>query len=208
MAWGDRAPRHPDPDLEEPAMEKKSVDIVGISGSLRAASFNSMALGLAGQLLPDGVALDIIDWRSVPPFDADMLATGFPAEVMAVRERVRRADGVLIATPEYNFSLPGMLKNLLDWLSRGDDQPLSGKPIAIVSAATGPLGGARVQYDLRRVLLFVNAMVMPKPEVFIGQAQTKFTADGHCTDEATVKFLQAQMQAFASWIPAIRRMHG
>lgn len=184
------------------------MDIVGISGSLRAGSFNSMALRLAGMLLPDGARLDVMDWRSVPPFDADMLADGFPAEVMAVRERVRRADGVLIATPEYNFSIPGMLKNLLDWLSRGEDQPLSRKPITILSASTGPLGGARVQYDLRRVLLFVNGMVMTKPEVFIGQAQTKFTADGNCTDDATVKFVQAQMQAFASWIPAVRRMHG
>ena len=92
-------------------MEKKYVDIVGISGSLRAGSFNSIALGLASKLLPDGIELDVIDWRSVPPFDADVLADGFPAEVMAARERVRRADGVLFATPEYNFSIPGMLKN-------------------------------------------------------------------------------------------------
>ena len=189
-------------------MEKKHLDIVGISGSLRAGSLNSMALGLAGKLLPEGAKLDVINWRGVPPFDADMLADGFPSEVMAARERVRRADGLLIATPEYNFSIPGMLKNLLDWLSRGEDQPLLGKPVAILSAATGPLGGARVQYDLRRVMLFVNAMAMSKPEVFIGQAQTKFTADGNCTDEATIKFVQAQMQAFASWIPAVRRLHG
>ena len=182
--------------------------ILGICGSLRAGSFNAMALALAGQSRPDGVELEVLDWRKVPPFDADLLAGGFPEEVVAVRERVRAADGILIATPEYNFSIPGMLKNLLDWVSRGEDQPLRGKPVAILSAATGPLGGARVQYDLRRVLLFVDAMAMSKPEVFIGQAQTKFAADGSCTDEATGRFVQAQMQAFSGWIKAVQRMRG
>lgn len=180
--------------------------ILGICGSLRAGSFNTMALALAGRSLPDGVQLEVLDWRKVPPFDADLLASGFPQEVVAMRERVRAADGIVIATPEYNFSIPGMLKNLLDWISRGEDQPLRGKPVAILSAATGPLGGARVQYDLRRVLLFVDAMVMGKPEVFIGHAQTKFAGDGTCTDEATGKFVQTQMQAFADWVHAVQRM--
>jgi chromate reductase len=180
--------------------------LLGICGSLRAGSFNAMALALAGRSLPAGSEFDVLDWRSVPPFDADLLAAGFPGEVAALRDRVRQADGILIATPEYNFSIPGMLKNLLDWVSRGEDQPLAGKPVAIISAATGPLGGARVQYDLRRVLLFVDAMVMSKPEVFIGQAQTKFAADGTCADETTARFVQLQMLAFSGWIDAVNRM--
>ncbi len=182
--------------------------IAGLCGSLRAGSLNRQALQLAGEQLPAGHQLALLDWRDVPPFDADLLAAGLPAPVRRVREAVAAADGVLIATPEYNFSLPGMLKNLIDWLSRGDDQPFAGKPVAILSAATGPLGGARVQYDLRRVLLFVNASVLVKPEVFIGQAQTKFDADGRCTDAPTVQFVRTQMQAFAAWIEATRRQRG
>lgn len=180
--------------------------LLGICGSLRAGSFNAMALAQAGRSLPEGSELEVLDWRNTPPFDADLLAAGFPEEVTALRERVRRADGILIATPEYNFSIPGMLKNLLDWVSRGEDQPLAGKPVAIMSASTGPLGGARVQYDLRRVLLFVDAMVMSKPEVFIGQAQTKFAADGRCADEPTARFVQSQMLAFSGWVDAVNQM--
>jgi chromate reductase, NAD(P)H dehydrogenase (quinone) len=165
-----------------------------------------MALALAGRSMPTGVQMEVLDWRKIPPFDADVLMGGFPSEVSDVRERIRRADALLIATPEYNFSIPGMLKNLLDWISRGEDQPLSGKPVAILSASTGPLGGARVQYDLRRTLLFLDAMVMSKPEVFIGQAQLKFAADGSCTDDATAKFVSAQMQTLSKWIAAVHRM--
>ncbi|MES2973717.1 MAG: NADPH-dependent FMN reductase [Pseudomonadota bacterium] len=180
-------------------MEGRQLDILGICGSLRAASFNRMALSLASEEMPSGMVLDMLDWRAVPPFDTDALAAGLPAEVAGVRERIRRADAVLLATPEYNFSLPGMFKNLLDWVSRGADQPLAGKPVAILSAATGPLGGARVQYDLRRVLLFVDASVLVKPEVFIGGAQGKFDAQGRCTDALTRQFVRAQMQAFERW---------
>ncbi|MEJ7932437.1 NADPH-dependent FMN reductase [Ramlibacter sp. AN1015] len=189
-------------------MESRNKRIVGLCGSLRAGSYNAMAMRLAAQSLPQGAEFEALDWRAVPPFDADVLARGMPQEVTAIRERVRQADGVVIVTPEYNYSIPGMLKNLIDWLSRGDDQPFAGKPVAILSATTGPLGGARVQYDLRKVMLFVNAMVLVKPEVFIGQAQTKFDADGRCTDEATGKFVAAQMQAFSDWIDRVARMRG
>jgi chromate reductase len=117
--------------------------------------------------------------------------------VAALRERLRRADGVLFVTPEYNFSIPGGLKNLIDWLSRGEDQPFALKPVAIVTASPGPLGGARVQYDLRKVMLYVNAMVLAKPEVFIGHAAGKFdAASGACTDDTTRKFVTDQMRAF------------
>lgn len=174
--------------------------ILGISGSLRAQSFNTSALRLAGSLMPPGMDLDVLDWRHVPPFDADLLATGFPSAVQDVREQFRASDGVLIVTPEYNFSIPGMLKNLIDWVSRGPDQPLARKPVAILSVSTGPLGGARVQYDLRKVMLFVEAFVLAKPEVFIGSAQQKFDAEGHCTDAATADFVRTQMQAFGRWV--------
>jgi chromate reductase, NAD(P)H dehydrogenase (quinone) len=185
------------------------LDIVGFCGSLRAASFNLMALKLAAECMPASMTLDLVDWRDVPVFDGDVYARGLPSVVATLRERVRRADGVLIASPEYNFSVPGGLKNMLDWLSRGDDQPLAFKPVAITSASGGPLGGARMQYDLRKVLLFLNAQVLAKPEVFIGMAPTKFdAASGHCTDATTRRFVTDQMAAFERWIGAVARMRG
>ncbi|MBE0586536.1 MAG: NAD(P)H-dependent oxidoreductase, partial [Hydrogenophaga sp.] len=101
---------------------------------------------------------------------------------------------------------PGMLKNAPDWVSRGDDQPFAYKPVAIITVSPGPLGGARVQYDLRKVLLFMNAQVLSKPEVFIGGAIAKFDAGGGCTDEPTRQFVTAQMAAFRHWIEAVNRM--
>ncbi len=182
------------------------LDIVGLCGSLRKGSLNRMALRLAGELMPPSMKLDIVDWRELPPFDADLLAAGMPAPVGALRERIARADGVLFATPEYNFGLPGMLKNAIDWVSRGADQPFAMKPVAVLSATPGPLGGARVQYELRKALQYLHAMVMVKPEVFIGMADGKFDAQGHCTDETTRKFVTEQMRAFEPWIAAVRRM--
>jgi chromate reductase len=147
----------------------------------------------------------MLEWRDVPPFDADMLAQGRAGPVARLHRAIADADGMVIATPEYNFSLPGMLKNVIDWLSRGEDQALFAKPVAILSATTGPLGGARVQYALRQALLCLDASVLTKPEVFIGQAQTKFDADGQCTDNATRAVVRAQMRSFADWITAGRR---
>jgi chromate reductase len=185
------------------------LDIVGLCGSLRAASYNRMAMHLAAECMPATMKLEVFDWREVPVFDGDVLARGLPPPVAALRERIRRADGVLIVTPEYNFSVPGGLKNVLDWLSRGDDQPWPSKPVAIASASTGPVGGARMQYDLRKVLLYLNALVLAKPEVFIAMAQTKFDAGtGRCTDEVTRRFVTDQMVAFERWIGAVGRMKG
>ena len=184
----------------------KKLDIVGLCGSLRAGSLNGMTLRLAGECMPSDMVLEVLEWSMVPSFNADVLEQGIPAPVQRIRDRIARADGVVIATPEYNFSLPGMFKNLIDWLSRCVDQPLAHKPVAILSAATGPLGGARVQYDLRRVLLFANAMVLVKPEVFIGNAQSKFASGGQCSDEATRQFVTGQMTSFERWIAQARAL--
>lgn len=183
----------------------RTVRIAGLCGSLRAGSWNRHLLQLAGRALPAGHAMQVLEWRDVPAFDADVWAQGWPEPVARLRAELAAADGIVIATPEYNFSLPGMLKNAIDWLSRGDGQPFAGKPVAILSATTGPLGGARVQYALRQVMLFVDAAVLVKPEVFVGQAQTKFDTEGHCTDEATRGFVSAQMLAFSKWIAATQR---
>lgn len=183
-----------------------TLDIVGLCGSLRKASLNRAALHLAGELMPATMKLDIVDWRDIPVFDGDVFAHGLPAPVAALRERIHRADGVVIATPEYNFSVPGGLKNVLDWLSRGEGHPWTLKPVAILSASAGPLGGARVQYDLRKVMLYLDAALLTKPEVFIGGAHGKFDAEGHCTDETTRKFVGGQMASFEHWIAAVARM--
>jgi chromate reductase len=186
-----------------------SLDIVGLCGSLRAASFNRMAMKLAAECMPATMKLEPVEWRDFPVFDGDVFAKGLPPVVAVLRERIRRADGVLIVTPEYNFSVPGGLKNVLDWLSRGDDQPWAGKPVAIASATTGPLGGARMQYDLRKMLHYLNALALGKPEVFIGMAQTKFdAATGQCTDGPTRKIMSELLAAFERWIGGVARMKG
>jgi chromate reductase, NAD(P)H dehydrogenase (quinone) len=182
------------------------LDIIGICGSLRAGSINRMALNLVGQSMPGTMQMETLEWREVPIFDADVFAKGFPPVVQSLRERIRRADAVVIATPEYNFSIPGGLKNLLDWISRGDDQPFAYKPVAILTASPGPVGGARVQYDLRKVMLFMNAMVLAKPEVFISMAASKFDDKGNCTDETTRKFAVTQMAALEKWIRGVKAM--
>lgn len=183
-----------------------TLDIVGLCGSLRVGSLNRMALNLVTSLMPPSMTMEVLEWRDVPVFDGDLLAQGLPPLVSALKERIHRAHGLVIATPEYNFSIPGGLKNTIDWLSRGDDQPFAGKPVMMLSASPGPLGGARVQYDLRKVLLFVNAMTLVKPEVFIGMAGSKFDAQGQCTDEPTRKFVGLQIAAFEKWIAAVGRM--
>jgi len=163
--------------------------ILGISGSLRKGSYNSMALRAAQKLAPAGTTIDIADISTIPLYNDDVRTAGEPEAVTALKAQVRAADAVLIATPEYNFSIPGVLKNTLDWLSRPPEPPVDGKVVAIMGASPGPVGTARVQYDLRKVLVFMNAFTVNKPEVFISFAQNKFNAQGELTDEATAKFV-------------------
>ena len=173
--------------------------IAGLCGSLRAQSYNMMALKAAGALMPEGMQLDIAPIGDLPLYDADVQAKGFPDAVTRLASALRAADAVLIASPEYNFSVPGVLKNAIDWVSRVEKQPFDDKPVAILGASMGPLGTARMQYDLRKIMLFLNANVLVKPEIFIGTAQTKFGADGQLADEATRKFIGQQMQALRTW---------
>ena len=163
--------------------------VLGISGSLRKGSYNSMALRAAQKLAPEGVTLEIADISRIPMYNDDVRVAGEPAEVAALKAQVRAADAVLLVTPEYNFSIPGVLKNTLDWMSRPPEPPFDGKPVAIMGASPGPVGTARVQYDLRKVLVFMNTFTVNKPEVFISNAPTKFNAEGELTDEATAKFI-------------------
>jgi chromate reductase len=163
--------------------------VLGISGSLRKGSYNSMALRAAQKLAPAGMSIDIADISRIPLYNDDVRAAGEPPEVVALKAQVRAADAVLLVTPEFNFSIPGVLKNTLDWMSRPPEPPFDGKVVAIMGASPGPVGTARVQYDLRKVLVFMNSFTVNKPEVFINHCAGKFDADGNLTDEATAKFI-------------------
>jgi chromate reductase len=174
--------------------------ILGICGSLRKASYNMMALRACSELMPAGMTLQITSIADLPIFNQDVLDAGMPAPVKRFRDEVAAADGLLIASPEYNFSVPAPLKNAIDWGSRAPDQVFHEKPIAIFSAAGGPLGGARVQYDLRRILAQLWGHVLPRPEVFIGMANTKFDPQGRLTDDTTRKFLTDLLVGFRGWV--------
>lgn len=161
------------------------------------------ALRACGELMPQGMSLRIARIDDIPLFNQDVFDAGIPEPAKRLRAEILEADGVLIASPEYNFSVTPALKNAIDWASRPPSQSWQDKPVAIFSASQGPLGGARVQYDLRRMLGQLWAHVLPRPEVFIGLAPSKFQ-DGKLTDEATRKFLTDLLAGFKPWIERMR----
>jgi len=180
--------------------------ILSLCGSLRKGSFNRMAMNLAMEVAPRDMVFEEAEMRTMPFFDGDEYAKGFPPPAAAFREKIRAADGLFFACPEYNFSVSGVMKNAIDWASRAPDQPFANKPVTVISATMGPLGGGRVQYELRRMLQSLLVFFMPKPETFIGVAQNKFDAEGRCTDEMTRKFVTEHMAAFHDWILRIRKL--
>jgi len=179
--------------------------ILGVCGSLRKASYNMAALRACNELMPEGMSMKIAQIGDLPLFNQDVFDAGMPEAAKRFRAEVAEADGVLIASPEYNFSLSAALKNAIDWASRPPNQSWQDKPIAIFSCSGGPLGGARVQYDLRRILVQLWGHVLPRPEVFIGSAQTKFDAQGKLTDETTRKFLAELLAGFKVWIARMKK---
>ena len=164
------------------------IKLVAFCGSLRKASFNRMALNAFIERVPAGTSVQTIEIGDWPLYDADVQAKGFPNKVQAAQQKMLAADGVVFASPEYNYSVSGVLKNAIDWLSRMTPQPFAGKPMAVFGASGGPLGTARAQYHLRQMMVFLDGRMVNKPEVMIGAAQTKFV-DGKFTDEAGVKLL-------------------
>jgi chromate reductase len=172
---------------------------LGISGSLRSGSYNSAALRAAAGLVPDGVTLETADISAIPLYNDDVKVARIPDAVEDLRGRVERADALLIVSPEYNFSVPGVLKNAIDWLSRTPKVPFVRKPTAIMGASQGVLGTARCQYHLRQVLTAVNAYVVNKPEVMIASAAGKFDAAGNLTDQPTREHVAKLLQALADW---------
>ena len=179
-------------------METK-VKILGFAGSLRVGSYNKALLRTATNLLPENATLEIFDLDGIPPFNQD-LEKDMPRVVMEFKSKIRDADALLIATPEYNYSVPGVLKNAIDFASRPyGDNPFDGKPVAIMSASIGMLGGARAQYHLRQIFVFLNMYPINSPEVIVTFAQDKFDEDGKLLDDNTKKFLGQLLQNLANW---------
>ncbi len=182
----------------------ETLNVLGISGSLRAASFNTAALRAARDLAPAGMQITIFSIADLPLYNEDVKARGLPPSVQALRDAIKIADAVLIASPEYNFSISGVLKNAIDWASRPPEQPFDDKPIAIMGVSGGLLGTARAQYHLRQCFLFLNGHVLNKPEVMIGSAAARFDANGTLTDETTQGMIRAQLEALRNWTLRLR----
>jgi chromate reductase len=173
--------------------------ILGIVGSLRRESYNRMALRAAQQLAPEDAKIETFDLLGIPPFNQDEEKTP-PPVVTEFKRRIRAADAILIATPEYNYSVPGVLKNAIDWASRPyGDSAWNEKPVAVISAATSVLGGARAQYHLRQSFVFLNMHPLNLPEVMIAMANEKFDAGGNLTDEAAKKLIRQLLQSLEEW---------
>ena len=178
------------------------ITILGISGSLRKSSYNTAALHAAQELVPAGMKIEIADISQIPLYNSDDQAKGFPAAVQKLGEQIRAADGLLFASPEYNYSVSGVLKNAIDWISRMDKQPFAGKPSAIVGASMGMLGTARAQYHLRQIGVFVDLRFLNRPEVMIAKAQDRFDSAGKLTDAPTRELLGKLLLALRDSIPA------
>jgi chromate reductase len=177
--------------------------ILALSGSLRSDSLNTALLRAAAESLPPGAALEVYDYRDVPLYDGDI--DGVPEPVERLRAAISRADAVLLAVPEYNYSLPGVLKNAIDWASRpAYRSPFRDKPVGVVSAAASFVGGARGQQHTKTILLGMAAPVFPWPELLVGGAHAKFT-DGALTDGTTARLLDEYVQGFVRWVRAYPR---
>jgi len=185
-----------------------TLKIVTLLGSLRHGSFNAMVARTLPKIAPLGMSVDALpSIKDIPLYDADIQQEeGFPSSVEAIAEQIRAADGVVIVTPEYNYSVPGGLKNAIDWLSRLPEQPLAGKPVLIQTSSMGAIGGARCQYHLRQILVFLDAMVMNKPEFMGGVIQNKVDAQtGEVVDQSTLDHLTGQLTAFGDYIQRVKR---
>lgn len=177
----------------------QTIQILGIAGSLRRQSYNRAALRAAAQLVPAGAALDIFDLDGIPGFSED-LEQNPPEKVQELKRRIRAADAILFSTPEYNYSVSGVLKNAIDWASRPyGDSAWDGKPAGIMGASVGTLGTARAQYHLRQMMVFLNMFPVNRPEVMIANASKRFDADGNLTDEDTRKFIGKLLESLVQW---------
>ena len=184
-------------------MADKTLNVLSICGSLRKGSYNRIVMNTLQGYAPEGMRItEAPSYAEFPLYNADVQnSTGFPAPVQIMADAIRAADGVIFISPEYNYGIPGPLKNAIDWVSRLPNQPFANKPVAIQTATQGPLGGARVQYHIRQMLIFLDAVTFGRPEIFIGSVQTKVdAAKGELTDEPSRTIIRQQLEGFAKFI--------
>jgi len=178
----------------------KSIHVLGFSGSLRQGSFNTALLRAASELLPEDLTLEIFDLSPIPFYNADVETAGAPEAAQDFKTRIAAADALLIATPEYNYSIPGVLKNAIDWASRPPkNSPLNGKPLAMMGASGGSSGTMRAQMHLRQICVFTNMLPLNKPEVYLMKAFEKFDGAGKLVDEPTRQRIHELLKALATW---------
>lgn len=178
---------------------KNLINILGIPGSLRRASYNRAALRAAEQLVPEGARIEVFELEGIPPFNQDEESHP-PVRVSLLKARIRAADAILFVTPEYNYSVPGVLKNAIDWASRPyGDNAWEGKPVAVMGASVGANGTARAQYHLRQSFVFLNMHPMNQPEVMISNAAQRFDEHGNLTDEATRDHIRKLLDRLVLW---------
>lgn len=175
-----------------------SIKLVGIAGSLRKASYNGAALRALEQLLPEDLTLETVNLAEIPFYNADVEQIGFPKAVEQLRQKVAVADALVLATPEYNFSVSGVLKNALEWLSRPPNSPVNAKPCAILGASVSPLGTARGQFHLRHICVSLNMIPVNMPHVDIANAKVKFDADNRLTDQASLDLMRQLVKELRS----------
>jgi chromate reductase len=183
----------------------KQVLIFSFAGSLRKGSYNKALLRAAAELSPEEARLEIFDLEGIPPFNQD-LEKQMPEKVKEFKANIRAADAILIATPEHNYSVPGVLKNAIDWASRPyGDNSFEGKPAAIMSASTGMLGGARAQYHLRQMFVFLDMHPINKPEVVVNFASQKIDEQGRLTDETSRKIIKQLLDSLVAWTKKLKQ---
>ena len=184
------------------------IKILGFAGSLRKQSYNRAILAAALEMVPENTTLEIFDLEGIPPFNQD-LELQPPDRVKEFKTRIRAADAILIATPEYNYSIPGVLKNAIDWASRPyGDNAFDGKPVGVMGASVGMLGTARAQYDLRRSFVFLNMLPLNRPEVMVPLAQDKVDSNGRLTDEKTRKKIGELLESLIVWTEKLKGKKG
>lgn len=185
--------------------ERSSISVLAFAGSLRKASWNRGLLRAARQAAPSDVKIEVFDIWDIPLYSEDIRQRGFPPAVQDFRERIRVADALLIATPEYNYSVPGVLKNAIDWASRPPDQPFQDKPIALMGASAGMAGTTRAQHHLRQTFVYLDGRLLVRPEVLIPAAAQKFDEQGNLTDEPSKKLVADLLEALAAWTRRLSR---
>jgi chromate reductase, NAD(P)H dehydrogenase (quinone) len=195
--------------VSTPVVADQPTRVVAFAGSLRRRSFNRALIEAARELAPTGMDVEPIEIGGLPFYDADVEAEGDPAPVAAYKEAIAAADGVLIATPEYNDGIPGVLTNALDWGSRLPGRsPLAGMPLAVMGASPSQVGTARAQLHLRQVLGHIQARVLPPPELLVARAHERFDAELRLTDETTRRVMADLLRRFAGWIIRERNVVG